>query len=69
MSSITETPDDNVFTRIHSRVENALLYVGGITDLAMQTMQQIMRGPLERTLLIAQFEQVGVRSLSIVIIT
>jgi phospholipid/cholesterol/gamma-HCH transport system permease protein len=69
MSSITETPDDNVFTRIHSRFENGMLYVGGMTDLAVQTMQQIARGPLERALLMAQFEQIGVRSISIVVIT
>jgi phospholipid/cholesterol/gamma-HCH transport system permease protein len=69
MTSITETPDDNVFLRIQTRIEHGLLYIGGMTDLAVQTMQQIARGPLERSLLIAQFEQVGVRSISIVVIT
>ncbi len=69
MTSITETPDENIFTRIHDRFDSAMMYLGGITDLAVQTLQQIMRGPLERALLIAQFEQVGVRSISIVVIT
>lgn len=69
MSSITETPEDNIFSRLHGRFERGMLYLGGITDLAVQTMQQIARGPLERALLIAQFEQIGVRSISIVVIT
>jgi phospholipid/cholesterol/gamma-HCH transport system permease protein len=56
-------------TRIRERADAAFLYVGGLTDLAGQTMQQLRRGPMERPLLMAQLDQIGVRSLSIVIIT
>src|ERR1051325_3020480 len=62
-------PAPGVFDRIWHRVERALLYVGGITDLAVQTVRQVFRGPMERSLLVAQLDQVGVRSLSIVAIT
>ena len=50
--------------RVKERTETALLYVGGLTDLARQTLQQLRKGPLERTLLTAQFDQIGFRSLS-----
>ena len=56
-------------TRAKARADDAFLYVGGLTDLAQQTVQQMRRGPIERPLLTAQFEQIGWRSLSIVIIT
>jgi phospholipid/cholesterol/gamma-HCH transport system permease protein len=58
-----------LFTRARTRAEQGLLYVGEMTDLALQTVQQAWRGPLERSLLIQQFDQVGVRSISIVVIT
>jgi phospholipid/cholesterol/gamma-HCH transport system permease protein len=57
------------FQRWHDRVENALLYLGGVTDLALQTIQQTWQGKIESNLVIAQFDQIGVRSLSIVAIT
>lgn len=44
-------------------------YVGGATDLAVQTIQAAVRGPLEKDILLAQFDQIGVRSMSIVGIT
>src|SRR5262249_49192175 len=59
----------NVFERIYSRMERALLYIGQLADLAAQTIHQAWRGPIERPLLIAQFEQIGFKSLSIVAIT
>jgi phospholipid/cholesterol/gamma-HCH transport system permease protein len=59
----------DLLTRVKARAETAFLYVGGMTDLAKQTLQQLRKGPLERTLLTAQFDQIGFRSLSIVIIT
>jgi phospholipid/cholesterol/gamma-HCH transport system permease protein len=62
-------PEPGLLGRIGNRVERALFYVGEITDLASQTIRQIFRGPLEKSLLIAQFDQVGVRSISIVAIT
>ncbi len=47
-----------------------MVYIGEITDLAVQTIQQAFRkGGIERPLLIAQFDQVGVKSISIVVIT
>lgn len=52
-----------------TRVENALRYIGEISELAVQTVQQMWRGPVERSLLIAQLDQVGTRSISIVVIT
>jgi phospholipid/cholesterol/gamma-HCH transport system permease protein len=56
-------------TRLRERADAAFLYIGSLSDLAVQTVQQFRRGPVERPLLIAQFDQIGVRSLSIVIIT
>ena len=55
--------------RIRQRANNAFLYVGGVTDLAAQTLRQGFRGPYEGGALLLQMEQVGVRSLSIVAIT
>ncbi|HYU26491.1 MAG TPA: ABC transporter permease [Thermoanaerobaculia bacterium] len=62
-------PEPGFFERAWNRVEQALLYVGEITDLGWQTIRQIVRGPLESSLLIAQFDQIGVRSISIIGIT
>jgi phospholipid/cholesterol/gamma-HCH transport system permease protein len=62
-------PEPGFFTRAWNKVEFALLYVGEITDLAWQTIRQVIRGPLESSLLIAQFDQIGVRSISIIGIT
>jgi phospholipid/cholesterol/gamma-HCH transport system permease protein len=61
--------DTSFLERLRDRVEDRLAYVGGLTDLAGQTLQQIYKGPIERPLLMAQLDQIGVRSLSIVIIT
>ena len=62
-------PEPGFFERAWNKVEQALLYVGEITDLAWQTIRQVIRGPLESSLLIAQFDQIGVRSISIIGIT
>lgn len=58
-----------LWTRIRSRADSAFLFVGELTDLAGQTLQQIRRRGVENDLLMVQFEQIGVRSLSIVFIT
>jgi phospholipid/cholesterol/gamma-HCH transport system permease protein len=50
-------------------VEESLLEIGGLTNLASQTIRQIFRRPFELRLLMIQFEQIGVKSLSIVIVT
>jgi phospholipid/cholesterol/gamma-HCH transport system permease protein len=70
--SILETgaiAEPNIFERIRTKAETAFVQVGGITDLAIQTIRETYRGPLERQLLMAQLDQVGVRSISIVVIT
>jgi phospholipid/cholesterol/gamma-HCH transport system permease protein len=59
----------SLLDRARDRFERALLYIGGISDLAAQTIREAIRGPMETRLLIEQFEQVGVRSISIVAIT
>ena len=66
-SSLTAEPA--FFDRVRSRAEDAFLYLGGLTELAQQTLTQLWRGPMERVLLMAQLDQVGTRSISIVVIT
>ncbi len=61
--------EPSVFGRARQKATGAFLYVGGITDLAGQALRQAFRGPYEGSILLAQMEQVGVRSLSIVAIT
>jgi phospholipid/cholesterol/gamma-HCH transport system permease protein len=58
-----------LLARARTRAEQGLYQVGELTNLAVQTVQQMWRGPIERALLIQQFDQVGVRSISIVVIT
>jgi phospholipid/cholesterol/gamma-HCH transport system permease protein len=58
-----------IVDRVKGHSEEALEYLGGLTDLAVQTIQQFIRGPVDREVVIAQFDQIGVRSISIVGIT
>ncbi len=71
MTTVVEpqAPASNPFTRMRARADEAFVYVGGLTDLAIQTLQQLRKGPLDRTLVMAQFDAIGVRSMSIVVIT
>src|SRR5213592_1615190 len=71
MTSITENLPvvPNVFDRTRDRFIRAMEYIGGISELTAQTVREIMRGPIETSLLVTQFEQIGFRSLSIVAIT
>jgi phospholipid/cholesterol/gamma-HCH transport system permease protein len=46
-----------------------LLYVGGITRLAGQTIREAFRRPFELGNYMRQFEQIGVRSMSIALVT
>lgn len=55
--------------RMTDKVGHFLVDLGQITDLAGQTIREYWRAPLEKKLVIAQFDQVGVRSISIVVIT
>ena len=64
-----ETAEPGLLTRIQQRAEAAFLYVGGLARLALETLVQIRRGAIDRGLLLAQFDQIGVRSISIVVIT
>ena len=68
-SALDRPASPGLLQRMRERAERTFLHVGGLTDLAMQVLQQIRRGPVERPLLMQQFEQIGFRSLSIVIIT
>jgi phospholipid/cholesterol/gamma-HCH transport system permease protein len=67
--TVEAAPEPGFFTRAWNRVEQGLLYAGEITDLAGQTIRGIVKGPLESSLLVAQFDQIGVRSISIIAIT
>ncbi|MEA2491360.1 MAG: phospholipid/cholesterol/gamma-HCH transport system permease protein [Acidobacteriota bacterium] len=71
MSTVIQTPaaEPRLFERLRTRADDAFLHMGALTDLAMQTLQQIRRGPIERPLIMAQLDQIGVRSISIVVIT
>src|SRR5438034_3379183 len=79
MTSVTTTPPaaaapaeprgPGLPRRILNRFEGSFLYLGGITDLAVQTVQQAVRGPIDRDIVMTQFDQIGVRSMSIVAIT
>lgn len=61
--------DPGLIERIRSRGQRALVYIGELSDLGVQTISQAWHGPIERSGLIAQFDQIGVRSMSIVAIT
>lgn len=60
---------NSLLDRLRRKADAALLYLGGLSDLAAQTIQQFIRGPIDRAIVVAQFDQIGVRSLSIVAIT
>ncbi|MCU1227215.1 MAG: yrbE [Acidobacteria bacterium] len=68
--AVAAPADERTFlVRVKEHVQDGLYYLGGLTDLAMQTVQQTVRGRMERDVVMAQFDQIGVRSMSIVIIT
>ncbi|MEO8034264.1 MAG: ABC transporter permease [Acidobacteriota bacterium] len=78
MTSITNNPSvpaveipppPDFLTRMRTQAAEAFEYIGGATDLAVQTIQAAVRGPIEKDILLAQFDQIGVRSMSIVGIT
>lgn len=50
-------------------VENAFDYIGGLSRLAGETVRETFRRPFETRLFLAQLEQVGFKSLSIVLVT
>lgn len=67
-----ETPTlgiDGFLHRTKDRAADFFLYVGGLSSLGAQTIQQTFRRPFEWGALFAQFDHIGVKSLSIVVIT
>jgi phospholipid/cholesterol/gamma-HCH transport system permease protein len=66
---LTDPPRARFLSRLRDSFTLALVYVGEVSDLAWQVIQQMIRGPFERDAIITQFETIGVRSLSIVAIT
>jgi phospholipid/cholesterol/gamma-HCH transport system permease protein len=57
------------FERLSTAMSKFFLHMGGMSVLTMQTVQQTFRRPFEWGLLKIQLDQIGVRSLSIVIVT
>src|SRR5438270_12666891 len=64
-----DQPARRFFPRLRATVNQSMLYVGEVTDLALQVIRQMISGPYDRVAIIAQFEAIGVRSMSIVAIT
>jgi phospholipid/cholesterol/gamma-HCH transport system permease protein len=62
-------PDLSLLDRAVARSMEALLYMGGVAELAAQTVREAIRGPIETKRVIEECDQVGVQSLSIVAIT
>ncbi len=58
-----------LLARTRSRLEDWLYHLGDITDLAGQTIREFVRGPMEKALILQQFDVIGVKSLSIAMIT
>jgi phospholipid/cholesterol/gamma-HCH transport system permease protein len=50
-------------------IDTMLRYLGGISELTAQTAARSLRRPFEARALLVQFEQIGVRSVSIVVVT
>jgi phospholipid/cholesterol/gamma-HCH transport system permease protein len=54
---------------LRATFESAFLYVGGLTELGWDTVRLTFKRPFERKAFMQQLDEVGVRSMSIVIIT
>ena len=57
------------FDAFRERMRRRMVIMGELADLAWQVLRQMFKGPYERDAILAQLEQVGVRSMSIVAIT
>src|SRR5256714_2015104 len=66
---LNEPAPPNFLSRLRDSYELSLVYVGEIAELGWVVIQQMIRGPFEREAIIAQFETIGVRSISIIGIT
>src|SRR4029079_18970789 len=72
MTTIDETQPvatESVLDRGRKHLADTMFYLGDISQLALKTITQAKRGPLEMDAFMAQLDQVGVRSLSIAGIT
>lgn len=71
MSPLSENESTSMIdlNRVRNRIHEGLLYVGGLSMLAAQTVRQSFRRPFEYQILMAQLDQIGARSISIVVIT
>ena len=66
---LNDQPSPRFFSRVRASLDVSMLYLGEVAELGWAVIQQMFRGPFERDAIIAQFETIGVRSLSIVAIT
>jgi phospholipid/cholesterol/gamma-HCH transport system permease protein len=55
--------------QIAAGTRDFLQYLGGLSILAAQTIRQIFRRPFEMKIFLTQLDQIGVKSMSIVVIT
>lgn len=69
MSDNLQSAEMTALERFGETASEFLLYVGGITRLAGQTVREAFRRPFEFGILMRQFEQIGVRSISIALVT
>lgn len=69
MSDNLQTAEMTALERFGETASEFLLYVGGITRLAGQTIREAFRRPVELGIYMRQFEQIGVRSISIALVT
>jgi phospholipid/cholesterol/gamma-HCH transport system permease protein len=71
MSEVVDstTGPERLWTRTRERAERTFHYVGETTELAWQTLLQVRRHGVDRSLVMTQLEEIGVQSLSIVFIT
>jgi phospholipid/cholesterol/gamma-HCH transport system permease protein len=68
-TTVERPAEPTIWTRLRQRGDALFLEVGELSTLAVQTLQQARRGPMDRSLLVEQLEKIGVRSISIVVIT
>jgi len=54
---------------IEGRAEALFAYVGGLAELTTETVREAARRPFETRIFLTQCDQIGVRSLSIVLVT
>jgi len=63
------TPSVSQPPKLRARVESALIHVGNLGLLTLDTARQALRRPFELASLLEQIESIGVRSTSVVVLT